>query len=840
MEYSVGNGPGASASFAAYFANPMLLWAAGLAIVPIILHFLLRHKPKKLLFPALRLIQLRKKNNVRRMRLKHIWLLLLRILVIVLIVLALARPTLPAANYSPNGWELSTILAIILIGVAAYYAILYRWRQRRVANHDLTYRRTLLRAGTGVGMLLLFLLLFVWPYSKRVFAEIDAPPPDAAKNLPAAAVFLFDDTLSMGYQFENSTRLEKAANIATQHLESFKRGSKVAVAASSGGDQILFQADLANVRERIAPSDDEERSNKLDVNVLSTGKLDRLLLAAIRRQVADRKLTMNRTETDTFLREIYIFTDLSASSWDPAEFTETREALARHKWLQVYVIDVGVTKPTNVAITGVELSRPAVVQGEELYVQVKMKAVGTERVSRVLKLNFFDEGGQKRTRDKVTIQFEPGLEVTHKFALKNFQRPFQQAEARLESIAAADPLAADDFRVFTVAVHPQPKVLIVSDSYLHAYLWKESLAPEKLGESERWFQCTYLPTPKLAATDLSKYDVVYLINVGKPTKEMWESLEKYAQAGGGIGIALGLKPEELSRDNYKSTEALQVLPAKLIGHLPVQPHEYLDVVDREHVIFKTFTKLGFGDLTKSPVKQYWRVDARTTKGNVIANYTFARPDPAIITREIGRGRALMVTTAIHKDVNWNELRYSGWRFVELAHAMTRYLTGRAAHGANFQPGDAVRVYWDRSFGSSPRILSRPQTQVRLDDVKAAAGDANSVALSGSQLNERGNYRIYGGADGTRLMTGFSYNTDPAQSDLTRLTTQQLNEIFGEKRYQVARDLESLQRSVGLDRTGVEVFPLVVIVLIVIFCGEHFVANRFYQSEQTNEHQAAWG
>lgn len=831
------NGPGSSASFAAYFVNPSLLMLAALAIVPIILHFLLRNKPKKLLFPALRLLQLRKKNNVRRLRLKHVWLLLLRIAVILLIVFALARPTLPAANYTPNAREFLTIFAIVAVAVAAYYAVLHRWRKQRVPNHALVYRRTLLRAGTGIGILLLFLLLFVWPYTNRVFAEIDAPPPDAAKNLPVAAVFLFDNSLRMGYQFDNQTRLERAAEIAGEHLQTFKHGSKVAVATTSGQDSILFQVDLAAVKDRIDPSDEERNDRKLKVDPLSTGKLDRLLLAAIRRQVSDRKKTQERTATDTFLREIYIFTDLSTVSWDPTEFDETRSELAKHKWLHVYVIDVGVKDPVNVAVTGIDLSRPAVAQGEDLYVRVKMKAEGPERVERVLKLNFLDETGNATTRDKARITLEPGLEVTHRFTLANLRRPFQQAEAKLEAVDAADPLEEDNTRLFTVTVHPRPKVLIVSDSAADAYLWRQSLAPEFLGVNEQWFHCSYLPTTKLAGTDLSKFNVVYLINVRKPTKEIWESLEKYIQAGGGVGVALGVSGNQETVDAYKMETALKVLPAKPLGQVPFQPEQYLNPVNQASSIFATFEKLGFGTLTNEPIFKYWRVENREG-ATAVATYTGQRPDEAaIITRDVGRGRSLMVTTAVNRDDEWNTLSLAGWRYVELAHAMTRYLTGHDSRTANFQPGDAVRVYWSRSITTPPTILRRPQTQIRLDN-----GDVNehSLALSKSQLTERGNYQLFGGEDGTRLMAGFSYNIAPEQSELKRLTDDQLDEIFGEDRYQVARDLQSLQRSVGLTRAGVEVFPLVVAVLLLIFCGEHFVANRFYQADQAAEHQAAWG
>jgi len=46
--------------------HPLLLFGFLLAGIPVILHLMLRAKPKKLLFPALRLIQNRQRQNVQR------------------------------------------------------------------------------------------------------------------------------------------------------------------------------------------------------------------------------------------------------------------------------------------------------------------------------------------------------------------------------------------------------------------------------------------------------------------------------------------------------------------------------------------------------------------------------------------------------------------------------------------------------------------------------------------------------------------------------------------------------------------------------------------------------
>jgi hypothetical protein len=61
--------------------------------VPIILHLIMRRKPTLLEFPALRFIQLRHDMNRRRLRLRHLLLLLLRAAIIALLAFALARPS---------------------------------------------------------------------------------------------------------------------------------------------------------------------------------------------------------------------------------------------------------------------------------------------------------------------------------------------------------------------------------------------------------------------------------------------------------------------------------------------------------------------------------------------------------------------------------------------------------------------------------------------------------------------------------------------------------------------------------------------------------------------------
>ena len=76
----------------------LIATAAVLVGLPILLHLIMKQEPKRLLFPALPFLQLKRKTNQRKMKLRHFLLLLLRMLLIALFGLALFQPILPSSG----------------------------------------------------------------------------------------------------------------------------------------------------------------------------------------------------------------------------------------------------------------------------------------------------------------------------------------------------------------------------------------------------------------------------------------------------------------------------------------------------------------------------------------------------------------------------------------------------------------------------------------------------------------------------------------------------------------------------------------------------------------------
>jgi hypothetical protein len=79
------------------FLNPILLFGLAGVSVPIIIHLLNRRQIQRVPWAAMRFLQASVENNQRRLQIEDLILLLLRVLLIALIAIALARPALNAA-----------------------------------------------------------------------------------------------------------------------------------------------------------------------------------------------------------------------------------------------------------------------------------------------------------------------------------------------------------------------------------------------------------------------------------------------------------------------------------------------------------------------------------------------------------------------------------------------------------------------------------------------------------------------------------------------------------------------------------------------------------------------
>jgi hypothetical protein len=813
--------------------NASLLAGVLLAGLPVLLHLMMRAKPKRIEFPALRLLLTRQTANSRRMRVRHLLLLILRALLIAVAVMALVRPSLPAAHYGLRWYEWLLLIAVIAAAVG-----FYRWKSKQAAQeepaeHLLRERRTKLRGRSVLLGVLLALLCVALPWGVRVNAELSAPRSPLSPDIPVAAVFIFDNSLSMTYKHEGQTRLEGASEMALAHLSVLPSQSQVAIVTTDPQSEVVFQADLAGARSRISALKTTAVPRTLNV----------VLKEAINAQIEGRQQAQEDSGgNDTYVREIYLLTDLSVAAWRIPDESAISDLLVQHEWLQIYLIDLRVDNPNNVALSQLRLDRDVTVADQEITISVSVAGTPAANQNVVLELFTLGEDGQEIRGGGIvgsphrTLQLG-GSAPTVTFSVKGLAgTDFTSGYIRL---ASPDPLTEDDVRFFTFGVSQTPRVLLVGDRYEDTSLLLHLLQPNVAGyEASKRFLCKAVTTAEFERETLANYDVICVQNWQHPSDASWTELKRFTADGGALLITVGGE-YSLDTSAWTTTDSTELLPG-----IPLTPVRFrreaarisLNADDNPIVSSFQASPEAKTELNRAIFDRCWTFNQHADARVLMTFIHETNPQPALLERKVGSGRVLLFTSAMDNngDDKWNEDFVVGenWSFTMLIDETMKYLTGVSQTKHNFTVGDTVEITVDASQRFSQYLVARP----RIRQTKGMLPfDEPSVLLE--DIDEAGQYAVKSADEGNSFHSDFSANIEDAESDLTPISEEHLNQILGEGRYAQVTDPETLDRAVNLGRLGIEVFPVLMGLLIMLFCAEHLMANFFYDTEPVSQETA---
>ncbi len=716
------------------FVNPLLLAGAGLVVIPLVLHLVMRRRPRLVEFPALRFVRLRHETNQRQLRLRHLLLLLLRMLAIVLAALALARPSL--------------------------------------------------RLSAG---------------------------PIGSQRAPVAAALVFDTSPRMEYRHENRTRLEAAQELALWLLAQLPPESQVAVLDSRRGPA-AFQVDLGAARHRI-----ERLETTADAQPIPH------VLAEAARLLAGSELAR---------KEMYVFTDLARAAWPIDAAGRLQERLNEAPDAGLYLIDVGVAQPANLALGELRLSGQIVSSRSTLRIETELISIGMGDKHTVELYVLEPDPASKvpgarrpEKRGEQTVSLTPGQSRSLEFRVSNLNQGTHQGYVQ---ILGQDGLAADDRRYFTVEVKPAWRILIAAPKPENTYavFLREALAPESFRRSGlARFACDVAPLDDLPQKDLAPYAAVCLLDPKPLEPLVWQKLADYVAEGHGLAVWLGRNAEPVK--TFNEPPAQDVLAGKLLrqarspeGKLTLAPENL------EHPALVAFRGLAGGvPWSRHPVYRYWQLDALAEGAHVIAPFNDA--GPAIVERPLGRGRAITVTTPVSDDPNrdpWNLLPIGeAWPFVILANEMMAYLVGSGSEELNYRAGQTVALELPADRIAPSYLLTGPDgTQARI------APDVKQHRLMITSTELPGNYRVQAGGPEEGVDRGFSVNLAPEQTRLERWSDQELAQFFGTYPFRLARSKEQIELNVHTGRVGRELFGVLILAVAAVLGLEHVLANRFYK------------
>lgn len=748
-----------------FLTFPLLLGGLAAASLPVLLHLMMRGKPKSIEFPALMFVKKRFEIQRRSDRLKHWVLLALRIAAPVLFGFALARPAFQSAER--------------LSGPAS-------------GTNDEAPKARSGWGGALTGSL-------------------------GSRESPIAAALVVDGSFRMDYVFENQTRLDVARSFALWIVEQLPPDSRIAVLTAER-ESAVFQVDRLAAEERIRR--------------LQSATVSRSLVEAVR----DALRLLAESEQEQ--RELYVLTDLSEPGW-PGESAETlRDAVqslqspgrrleAAGKDLGIFVIDVGVIEPTDSAVVRLSPSPQTATSQSSIHLEAELSHLGpaTSKTVELLLLESSDASPDGEiVRDSRTVDFPDGESRRFvSFTLEGFEPGIRQGRLRF---TVPDALAVDDQRAFTIQVQPPWKVLLlaqtpVRDSSLFLRQALETVPFEVETESLDELRGK-------TAKELSAFRAVILLDPSPLEPAAWKKLADYADGGGGVGVFLGARADSLP--SFNDPAATEILGAKLVRQARDPGGELWMIPENEaSPILSPFRP--FGSLADFPweaqrVFRYWETAERATQTEIAMPFSDGRP--AVLIRNLGRGRTATVTTPVSERSDaaplWNLLPRSEapWMFVLFAEGIAKYLVGAADRNFNFPAGEPIVLRPDVDVMPPTCLLATPSGKsIRLNP------DVRQREITVPEAVEPGNYRIRSGGAREALDTGFSVNIAGEEAVLRRVDREKLDRFFGENNYRLARTHREVEQGIARRRVGQELYAAVMLLLVAVFTAEYVFSNRFY-------------
>jgi hypothetical protein len=711
---------------------------AGLVLVglPVLLHLLMRQKPRHLLFPAFRFLQQKAKTNQRKIRLRHLLLLLLRMLLIALICFALAS----------------------------------------------------LRGRNQVG----------------------------------AVVLVIDTSPSMEYTAGGKTRLDEAKLRALEVLNGVAADTRVAIL--DPGDPVQQWGSVAEARERID-----------HLTIHSGAQPITTILASAYRLFADYQSPNG--EGTAVQRHLYVFSDRTINAWEPGRVPDLQgqnERLGEPPVSGVYV-DVGVDKPVDVAITGLEVKPATAAEGQEVVVKATITATGQPCDTEVI-CKLVGETAVKRLPVKLDAGQSEVLEFKYPGLKPNKSADGKQTESRMYQVevtlATADALPSSNARFATFEVRGARKVLAITDEKDYARFFDVSL------EAKGDFACTVTSPDQVQTIEqLKDYTAVCLLSVARP-KDLWAPLTEYVSQGGHLLVVPGR--DETQAADYQTDAAQKLLPGRLEKATDkLKEPAHWEPLKRTHVLLAKFATwkeqedVGFLKFARESYR-YWRVTPAAPQ-NSIVNYDKER-HPALLerlaNRPRGSGRVLMLTTPIDYRPgaeDWNNYAKTTIQdgfFVVLTNELISYMVGDLEEPAfNFASGQVVTLPLPPSARFAEYALDAPG--INGAETRLVRGE-NDAELAVRQTNFAGNARV---SAGNAKVAAFSLNPPGMEFNLDRLPTEEIDKLFGPDSVVVPMPGKPLAEALGSrGKRPIDFFPWLMLAVVGLLVAESIVANRFYKPE----------
>ena len=563
---------------------------------------------------------------------------------------------------------------------------------------------------------------------------------------------VIDGSYSMRYRTGRGTAWDEALEASTAVVKGLRDGDRLCVfTAADAVEPVIEQltADLDFVATRVA--------------ALTPGTTSSRLMPSLAAAAAALKKDKRRRE-----REIHILTDGQALAWGSEVFDT--ETLPRKTVL--FVTLTGATAPENAMTGDVQLMPNLIMNDVASRVEARVFANGAipDGVVSVF-INDIEVGRRA---------FAPVGEGSGKIA---FTLPPLQAGVHAGRVETQpDNLPFDNAFHFLVDVREEIPVLCIGSEEDTLFIVR-ALSVQVSAKSA--IQPTRIDPRDLRSESLHDYQCLFLCNALPLAGQDVLKIENYIQDG---GTAVLFPGDQALPSDYLSWKSLP--PPSLIAENQATRRTYmLHWQDLQHPMFKTLAP----GKEAAPVLMVRRLLAwQSLPPNAVPLITAGADRVFLIDQRYGSGHVLIFATAA--DRSWSNFPLSPY-FLPLVHQAVQFGAG-VAGGKPYQ--------WTTRSMTLRGKLANPATS--LADPEGKPVTVRATIIDGETMRFAENILlpgIYRNVAGNRSggEPAMALNVERRESDLTPIKEDQVPELLGDAKVNIARGLADLERLIEDHRIG---------------------------------------
>jgi hypothetical protein len=547
---------------------------------------------------------------------------------------------------------------------------------------------------------------------------------------------------------------------------------------------------------------------------------------------------------------IYLFTDRQANSWKELD-DELADGLIP-PGSRLVVVGVGSNQELpNRAVVGDVPQQHRIIAGLPITLRPRVVNHSDSESEEISVRVFIDD--KEVARENITLG--PGESGQAEI----IYTPTQPGQLRGRFEIPPDRFTDDDTFLFSLAVEPQLKVLLVNGKpaadpfddealYLSTALTttgaehgnSDSLQPEK--EFVRSLDVHEVPQPGLNAEALRDSSVVILANCGALNAPQFAMLRDFVAQGGGLLIFPG---DQVKPDVYKQQFfAVPGVPDERLIWVDLSAaqgdpkdaasFERFAALDFSHPVLSVFEDRDSGYLTRVVFYRRFPLHLPEQRGPTASLADFSNGEAAIIESRFGDGRVLM--TAFPANTRWSNLPLKP-EFVPLVLRMVSYVKHRPElDGPAVVPADGRAVFvvaqsWNPVSGtikdvrgvSTPVEFQRSESRLKGSFARTSEKGFYSLVVQGGRAEQKRQQTIQ-----------FAVNLSPEESNFETLTEAEVKRLLPGVDVTVIDASAQAQQAFGSIGDQREIWRPLIFLLFVIIGIEFLLSTPGGTTKRTDE------